>query len=153
MHEIVHKHILEKGIYNDFFLMDKIQGILKEERILDGPPKPIKLERAKTEYMGGIRSNFKKTFENIMVTEGIPCTLSIQGLTIHMDAPVYKALKTLLMVGVSKDPDIADTCRRVFLSIVSKSGTSITTEQMLAKIPHDTYLANQIALAIQEVVK
>lgn len=152
MHEVLHQHIIRKGVYNDFFLMEKINSILAEERVLDAVPEPIKLKKADTEYIGGLAETFRKTFEGVSIDYDRPCILKVKGKEIRIEPPAMRALKTILLVGVSKDQDVADSCRKVFLSALSKCSEYLSIPEMLSKIPEDTYYCKILKDTIMEEI-
>lgn len=129
----------EDGKLKDMELLNKIEEVLRKRRVLDKKPAKLKMSTKATKQLAtcGLRSTFISTFNNIYVPE-FESEVAIIDLTevTHREAPVpcdycvFAVLHTLILIGLSKNEEIIEAIRELFLEISTAPTSYISKQQM-----------------------
>jgi len=114
MDEQLIKTIYERGLRDDFNLIEKLDKVSRTPRYLDDIPDRIK---AVSTDMGGealLGEAFKLVYKQLEIDRTKPCYLKILDTQTEVSYEVMCTLKALLIAGIHEDDNVAVACRAVF---------------------------------------
>lgn len=141
MDDVVLQRLSDKNAFNDAGLIMRLEEKLNMERYLDAPPTPVKLEGQKYIEVTGVAEEFKafynRTYDTSKASEVAKIDLSEMGANYGVkqcDYCVWVTLKTLIMLGVTKNAERANACRKWFMRILGINSNYISKGQMYMTI-------------------
>lgn len=153
--QLVLKNLSETGRVCESIVWEEMQNIFSKPRHLDITPHHIKLATVEKVEVCGMKEEFKK-FYNMYIEPDAPEKADIvmaNGMSRKCDYPIYVALRSLIMTGVTADENRAIACRNLFISIVNCNDVDITMSQVMAEILEMTgeYYHDTLCNAIVEM--
>lgn len=157
--EFVLRNLSETGRVCESMVWDEMQEIFSKPRHLDAVPHQVKLAPIEKVETCGMKEEFKK-FYNMYVEPDAPEKAEIvmmNGMSRKCDYPIYVALRSLIMTGVTADENRAIACRNLFITIINSNDTDITMSQVMSDVLeltgeyyHDTLCSAVVEMAYTE---
>lgn len=121
---------------------------------------PVKLTqvglKATTYSVPGIKEKFCARYLEYV---GMNTTDEISGevqiapnITLLCDFEVVAALKAIIKMGVTSNPELAKACREVFQSILKADPSYISKKRALAALSFGSYEKNELINGLKEVL-
>lgn len=150
---VVLQSLREKGIPITMENLLPYEAMERKGRVLDKPPKRIKLQNLPERNVYGIRNEFIMRFNDLKSTLTAEVTrIDLRGNTRICDKEVFIALQALIAEGVCYSEEKAQACFELFHTIVMAPGEmlskSVVFEELNDYKPRD-YCAKELLSAIK----
>lgn len=123
---VVLDQMKKKDSFKDDALYAKLESKLNLPRYLDEPPKPVKLGGPSKEDIIGTAAEFKAFYNMNFDSSKVDDIATIDLSTLNpaygqktCDYVVFNIIKTLILVGVTRNQERATACREIFMRIIS----------------------------------
>lgn len=125
--QVVLKSLSEKGIPLDIEHILPYEAMEMKERVLDGPPKRLKLNSVTEKDVYGICNEFIMTYNSIKDSFSYEVTrIDLRGNTRICDTDVFYVLQALITEGICYDEDKAQACFNLFRIIMTTPGDMLS---------------------------
>lgn len=143
-------HLIATGLLGDPVLCSNVNNILNRPRHLDKVPKPIGLTSVKNIEVCGCAKEFQVLYNSNYVAENAGLShIDLNSIVKDCDYVVYVALKSLIMLGITKNEERALACREVFMRILQSQQNYIKAEDMFkALLDCNNYYSETISKAV-----
>lgn len=144
-------HLIDNGLLSDVVLCTNINDILNRPRHLDKVPKPINLVSVKKIEVCGCAKEFAVLYNSNYIAENAGLShIELNNVHKDCDYEVYVTLKSLIMLGITKNEERAIACRDLFMGILQSHPSYISRECMFRAL---IFLTEYYAIAIAGAIK
>ena len=122
-------------------LQGRIELLRKQPRHLDSRPKVLKLQHLNPTTQYGITQQFILTYNAIQEElKEQPCSINLNGIISQCDYIPFCVCKSLILMGITKDKNLADICSALFKKILGSISRQTDHGVVISKDALETFI-------------